>query len=82
MGVSDRPNWYSETGPERRARRHHRFHAARAWISVLGILALVLAYFGGPFVHGQRCTTGTHLDSATGIATVQTECHQVHSWRP
>jgi uncharacterized membrane protein YfbV (UPF0208 family) len=80
--MSDRLNWYPETGPERRARRHRRFQSAGVWIAVAAIVFAVLLWMGGPFSHGTRCSTSTRSDSATGYQTVRMECHQVHSWRP
>jgi hypothetical protein len=80
--MSDRPNWYPETGPERRARRSHRFRAARVWIVVIGIIFAVLFFMGGPFVYGPRCSSGVRVDTATGQQSLQTQCHQVRGWRP
>lgn len=80
--MSDRLNWYSETGPERRARRHGRIHAAQIWIAIAAVVLAVLLWMGGPFSAGSRCSTSTRTDAATGYQTVKMECHQVHSWRP
>ena len=80
--MSDRLNWYPETGPERRARRSHRFRTARVWIVVVGAVLAVLFFMGGPFNQGQRCTSSVRVDSSSGQQAVHMECHQVRGWRP
>ncbi len=79
--MSDRLHWYSETGPERRARRRRRFQSAKIWFAIVAIVLGILAWMGGPFSHGSRSTSTTRTNAA-GTQSVRFECHQIRSWRP
>ncbi len=80
--MSDRPNWYHETGPERRAKRHHRFRAMWIWIFVIAVGLVVLSQGGGPFRHGTKCETITRINSVDATQAVQFRCHEDRSWIP
>jgi hypothetical protein len=80
--MSNRPNWYHETGPERRAKRRHRFRSLWIWLFVIAVAIVVLSQGGGPFAHGSTCETSTHVDSSTGLESTRLRCHEVRSWVP
>jgi hypothetical protein len=80
--MSNRPNWYHETGPERRAKRRHRFRAMSIWLFVIAVAIVVLSQGGGPFAHGSTCETSMRTDPHTGFESVRWHCHQVRNWVP
>jgi len=80
--MRDRPNWYSETAPDRRARRRRRLHSLRLWFVIAAIVLGVLALNGGPFSRGTVCSTRTQIAADGTTQSTQLSCHQSHGWIP